>query len=213
MGTNVIRFPARRHARASSRAAKRVSKSAVTPADLALSVDKTADHHSGGIRFLADHLRTATWLAPTSEAMTSNVSQSSMMEANEFKSDMPCIMGPAVPKNKSIVSHDSISHLGQPVLMDQDDEDIAESAWREEFRERLRKAQGNRTQQVMADLLGISRERYSKYVGGRKSMMPTRLLPRFAMICDVDLLELIEGPRKEKKAVEKPPQRQRSRRA
>lgn len=79
--------------------------------------------------------------------------------------------------------------------MSQEDETVAESAWREAFRDRLRAAQGARTQETMAELLGISRDAYSKYVGGRKSMMPVRLLPRFAKICGVDLLELIEGPR------------------
>lgn len=78
--------------------------------------------------------------------------------------------------------------------MADNDEKIAETAWREGFRERLRQAQGGRTQENMAKLLGISRGAYSKYVGSRKSMMPTRLLPKFCVICDVPLLWLIEGP-------------------
>jgi transcriptional regulator with XRE-family HTH domain len=82
--------------------------------------------------------------------------------------------------------------------MQDDDEKIAESKWREEFRQRLIEARGPRTQAVMAHLLGIRTNTYGKYEGGRKSMMPVRLLPRFAQICGKDLVELIEGPRKEK---------------
>jgi len=49
----------------------------------------------------------------------------------------------------------------------------------------------------MAELLGLLTNTYGKYEAeSRKSMMPVRLLPRFAKICGVDLVELIEGPRK-----------------
>lgn len=77
--------------------------------------------------------------------------------------------------------------------MDENDEKQAESQWREEFRQRLIDARGNRTQAVMAELLGIRTNTYGKYEGGRKSMMPVRLLPRFAKICGVSLEYLIEG--------------------
>lgn len=99
--------------------------------------------------------------------------------------------------------------------MASDIEKIAESQWREGFRERIREAQGNRTQETMAKLLGISRDAYSKYVGGRKSVMPARLLPKFCAICDVKLDWLIEGDQKtvpQRKPQEKqPPARRRMR--
>lgn len=76
------------------------------------------------------------------------------------------------------------------------DEDLAESQWREEFRQRIIAARGKRTQAVMAELLGILTNTYGKYEApGRKSMMPVRLLPRFAKICGITLEELIEGPK------------------
>jgi transcriptional regulator with XRE-family HTH domain len=78
------------------------------------------------------------------------------------------------------------------------DDQEAESAWREGFRQRIIAARGIRTQETMAELLGIKTNTYGKYEGGRKSMMPTRLLPKFAKICGVDLVELIEGPKKAK---------------
>lgn len=196
MGT-IHRFPERNHARTSttSRAAKRAKRSASTPAVRATSVASTADHHSAGMLLRLNHLMTDQLLAPTSAAIASRDGHSSMIERNEVKSDIPSILGLAVPKIKAVASHDYSRAVGQSVLMSQEDETVAESAWREAFRDRLRAAQGARTQETMAELLGISRDAYSKYVGGRKSMMPVRLLPRFAKICGVDLLELIEGPR------------------
>lgn len=98
-----------------------------------------------------------------------------------------------------------------------DTEIIAETEWREGFRERLRHAQGGRTQETMAKLLGISRDAYAKYVGGRKSVMPVRLLPKFCAICDVSLDWLIEGDtkvaaqRKAQPQEQPPPARRRTR--
>lgn len=66
-----------------------------------------------------------------------------------------------------------------------------------EFRKRIIEARGGRKQAVMAELLGILTNTYGKYEAeSRKSVMPVRLLPRFAKICGVDLVELIEGSAK-----------------
>lgn len=97
--------------------------------------------------------------------------------------------------------------MGHHVPMEQDDEDIAETVWREGFRKRIVAARGSRTQDVMAELLEINQSTYSKYEGSRKSQMPIRLLPRFCKICGITLEYLIEGkepatkiaPRKRKK--------------
>jgi hypothetical protein len=205
MGGKVI-YPVQFHARSSttSRAAKRVRRSAETPAVLALSVDKTAAHHSDGMLSRFSHLRTAQGPAPTSAAIASLDSQRSMIERNEVKSGMDSIMGQSVPKIKAIVSHDYEPSVGQYVQMAEPDDDVAESEWRDGFRARLKAARGKRTQEDMAELLCISRDAYSKYEGSRASAMPIRLLPRFAKICGVDLLELIQGPRAEKQAPKRP---------
>jgi hypothetical protein len=119
-----------------------------------------------------------------------------MMDRNEVNSVMEMVLGQSVPKRKAIVSADCAQLPGHTVLMTNDDEDLAESQWREEFRQRIIAARGNRTQAVMAELLGILTNTYSKYEApGRKSVMPVRLLPRFAKICGISLEELIEGPR------------------
>jgi DNA-binding XRE family transcriptional regulator len=74
--------------------------------------------------------------------------------------------------------------------MAEDLEKIAESAWREAFRLRLREIQGKRTQEDMAELLGISRDTWNKCVN-RGDMFPIRKLPRLAKLAEMSLEELI----------------------
>lgn len=74
-----------------------------------------------------------------------------------------------------------------------DIEEIAESEWREGFRHRIREAQGNRTQEQMSQLLGITRDRWAKIVGARSTNFPIRLLTKFCAICDRDLIWLLDG--------------------
>ena len=214
----VIRWP-RSHARASavSRAANIVKISAVTPAPIARSVLSTADHHSAGMLLRCDHFSTAEVGAPTSTPMARHEGHRSIMDWKEGKWVMPTSLGQSVPKSKAIVSTDCAQPLGHNVLMADKDNELAESQWREEFRLRIIAARGNRTQAVMADLLGLLTNTYGKYEApGRKSMMPVRLLPRFAKICGIDLVELIEGPKESAakstakpstKAAPKPPKR------
>ena len=76
------------------------------------------------------------------------------------------ILGQNVPKFKDQLSHDLISPVGQSAPMADDVEDIAESQWRDAFRARVREAQGDRKDKDMAKLLGITPERYRKYVSG-----------------------------------------------
>lgn len=111
-------------------------------------------------------------------------------------------MGQSVPKIKAIVSHDYNSALGHNVPMNQDDENIAESAWREGFCERLREVQGKRTQDQMAIVLGISRDNWNKYIN-RGSAVPIRLLPKIAAIGAKSVEWLIDGEPAEK-AVKRP---------
>lgn len=105
---------------------------------------------------------------------------------------MGASMGQSVPKIKAIVSHDYNSGLGHNVPMNQDDENIAETAWREGFCERLRAIQGDRTQDQMAIVLGISRDNWNKYVN-RGSAVPIRLLPKIAAIGGKSTDWLING--------------------
>lgn len=79
--------------------------------------------------------------------------------------------------------------------MDDRIEAIPLSDWEIAFRDRIRRIQGKRTQDDMALLLGISRDRYSKYVGSRMSKMPIWLLPQLARIGGMSIEELIEGPK------------------
>jgi plasmid maintenance system antidote protein VapI len=196
MGT-IIQFLAR-HARAPTttpsmlRAAKPASTSAVKPLSLARSVAKTEAHHSAGILFRRNHLITAQLPAPKSDAIASREGQSSITDRNEVKSDMTVIMGLIVPQCKAKMSHDYSVSAGHYVPMTEDDEKIAESAWRDAFIERLKKVKGSRSQADMADLLDITRDRWNKIIN-RGDAVPTRLLPRLAKIGAVSLEWLIEG--------------------
>lgn len=192
----VIRFPGRHGcAPAGSRAAKRAKRSEVIPFASAFSVARTRVHHSDGMLSRFHHLITAQLPAPTSEAIASRESQSSMIERNESKSGMHESMGLTVPKIKAVLSHDTVSREGHSVPMSESTEDITETEWREGFRQRLIMARKPRTQETMARLLGISRDQYSKYeLKDQPRMMSPRLLPKFADICGVDLRDLIEGP-------------------
>jgi transcriptional regulator with XRE-family HTH domain len=193
------------HARASintaaslRRPAIAVIASAVSPDERATTVARIGAHHSDGMLSRCHHLDICAGVAPLpmSEAQASRVAQSSMIARNDF---MPTIMGQAVPKSKAIMSGDCGWSAGHNVPMRE--EDKAESEWRDGFQSRLIAAQGHRTNAVMAELLGISETRYSKYRGARKSMLPIRLLPKFCKICGITLEYLIEGG---KEPAEKP---------
>jgi hypothetical protein len=181
---------------------------------VAVSVARTADHHSAGSLSRCHHLETAVAGAPVSAAMASREGHSSMMERNEVNSVMAKLLGQPVPKIKAIVSDDCGKGIGHNVLMEDEDDKLAESLWREQFRLRLIAARGNRSQLVMAELLDVKPNTYSKYEApSRASMMSVRKLPLFAKICGVELEELITGkPRP--KAVQsqpKPKTKQKSR--
>lgn len=144
-----------------------------------------------------NHLITDQLLVPTSAAIASRDSHKAMTDLNEGKREsvsMPEVLGPIVPKFKAILSHDLKLPVGHSVPMAADDDDLAESVWREGFRQRVREAQGNRTQEQMAALLGITRDRWAKIVGARSTAFPIRLLTKFCAICDRDLEWLIDGP-------------------
>lgn len=199
-----------------SRAAKATNFSAERPFLRPTELPITADHQPTGILSLCHHLRTAGRLSPISEAKASCESQSLMTSLKDVIFDMPVSLGQFVPKINTNVSTDKTKLSGHSVPMEDDQEKLAETQWREEFRQRIVAARGKRTQADMAYLLGLLTNTYGKYeAASRKSMMPVRLLPRFAKICGVDLVELIEGPRKAQaltkpklvKPVEKPKKR------
>lgn len=116
----------------------------------------------------------------------------------ESESTMHESLGQSVPKCKATLSHDIKLPVGHPVLMADDIDDIAETEWRDGFRQRVREAQGNRTQEQMAKLLGISRDQWAKIVGSRGTRFPIRLLTKFCIICDRELVWLLDGPAVEK---------------
>lgn len=160
---------------------------------MALSVEATRGHHFEGMLSRLNHLITAQFLAPTSTDIASLDGQRSMMERKEDGAGESLIsidLGQLVPNCKADMSHDLGYPLGHPFFMSEPPEKMAESAWREAFSLRLRQIQGNRTQEQMADLLGLSRDTWNKCVN-RGSAFPTRLLPKLAAIGEMSVLELI----------------------
>lgn len=189
-----------RHARASagSRAAKAVSKSAVTPAAEAFSVINIADHHSAGTLSRCHHLETAGAPAPRSAAIASREGQSSMIDRNEAKSDMPMLLRPIVLKRKDILSGDAGILKGHNVLMSPA---VNTKVIKDHFTARIAYARhrAGYTQATMAEALGFGpaddpkgQSKYHKYE--KRSFIPHTLIPQFCALCDVTVGWLYNGP-------------------
>lgn len=193
----VVRFRGR-HARTSttSRAAKRVSKSAVTPADLALSVPRIGDQYSEGIQSRCHHLVTAPAETPISVPKASRAPcaslgpQSSITSRNEDKSAIGHGLGPFVLKCKDILALDAKKSLGHTVPMAESD---AKAQYEQEFIARVKAARiatGKKQWQV-AELMGIKQDQYKHFEVGR--VIPHHLIGRFCLICNIDSNWLITG--------------------
>lgn len=201
----VVRFPVRRHARASSTlAANTAKRSADNPASLALFVARTRVHHSEGILSLSRHFEIAGGRAPMSAAISAWESQSSMIERNEEgESTIPDSVRQSVLKHKDKVSWDEICPQGHNVLMKKPK---PVSVFKEQFTARVAHArhEAGYTQATMAEALGFgptddskAQGKYHKYE--KRSLMPHYLIPQFCALCDVPLGWLYSGP-----AVERP---------
>ena len=191
-------LPARRHARASatSRAARDVNKSAVTPLEIAFSVDKIADQYSDGIQSRCHHFVTMPAEAPISDAIARRAPcasfgpQSSMIDRNEVKSVMPRVIGLIVLKCKAIQSLDCEMPLGHNVRMAEVE---TESQFKQGFMRRVKEARISRAlkQWEIADALGMAQDKYKQYE--TRSLLPHHLIGRFCIICRVDEKWLVTG--------------------
>ena len=97
-------------------------------------------------------------------------------------------MGQSVPLVKDNVSHamrrpwpHNFAMLISPT----------QKQFEDSLRERTRQLRGVRTQEEMAELLGVGFEAYKKYE--TRSPLPQHLLPKFAMIVGCDLEYLLTG--------------------
>lgn len=189
------------------RSAIRARRSKVTPDLFATGVRTMRHHHSEGIESRCGHLRAATTLAPISAASASGEPQTSTT-SRKLKT-MRLDIGQPVLKGKQILSGDFPRGIRQHVPMEQQQADrLANSKWRQEFSARVKQARGTRTQQDMAELLGITQTTYSKYEGSRASIMPPQLMPLFCKICGISLYWLLTGEIPQKKS--KKPRRRRA---
>ena len=115
---DVVRGPWRRHARASARSARRVKSSAVSPAEIALSVESTEAHQLAGMLSRWNHFVTITAVVPTSEAIDARESpQSSTTSLNDVIFAMGEPIGHLVLERKANLSLDCGESLGHNVRM------------------------------------------------------------------------------------------------
>lgn len=190
----IVRFPRKRHVRASinSRAASEVSKSADTRAALATSVANIAAHHSAGTLSRCHHLETAEALAPTSEAIASRESpQSSISARNDVIGlVMPTFIGPIVLKRKAILSLDGVKFLGHTVHMAEAE---TETQYKQRFMARVAEARIARglKQWQLAEALGMAQDKYKQYES--RSLLPHHLIGRFCIVTRVDPEWLVTG--------------------
>ena len=194
----IVKFPHHVRMSAGARAAKSANNSAVKPALRARSVRKSAAHHSAGILFLWGHLRAASTPTPISAASRSGDPQSATISRKLEIMD-GCV-GQSVQKIKANLSRDSVKHLGHAVPMDQDDDGFAL---------RLREIRGPRSQEDMAELLGVTKDAYAKWEN-RGSSPPRRLLPRIWKLGGVTPEWLLENKPPKFKTQRKEPERRRA---
>ena len=200
MGGNVIRPRVRqwfRHARASSRrAAKLAKRSAESSADLAFSVCKMEDHHSGGIQFLCHHLVTMPADAPISDAIANRAPcaslepQSSTTERNDVICDIPPPLGQFVLNGKAFLSLDGGKALGHTVPMAAK---TLKDKLDQELIERVIKARvaAGLTQQEVADGMGVPQDHYKHWE--LKRPIPHFRIPSFCIVVRVEDGWLISG--------------------
>ena len=173
-----------------SRAAKPVNVSAVTPASRTASVAKTASHHSAGMLLRCHHFETVHEFAPMAAAAASLEGQSSITERNELISVMPQVLGQSVLKGKANLSLDGGLPLGHTVRMADSDEEVQ---FKQEFMQRIAQARIARgwKQWQAAEAMGIPQDKYKQYEG--RSLMPHYLIGRFCLVTRVDPVWLMTG--------------------
>jgi hypothetical protein len=165
--------------------------SAVNPAERAVLVRNSGTHQASGMLFRCHHLLTmnSEQPPPTSDAQSTRLGQSSMIDLNDGKSGMPTVLRQPVLDGKPNVSRDCGNGVRQNVFM----ADESASAYKAGFLGRVKAARELRysTQEEIAEVLGMPQPKYSKYE--TRSLMPHQLLPRFCKACGVTMEWLIAG--------------------
>lgn len=187
----VIGFPIT-HARASSRAAIKVSSSEVRPDRTATSVRNIEAQYSAGMLSRCHHLETVGSLTNTSDAIAS-LEAHRAITARKFAipDAMPRSLGPIVLKRKANLSLDGRKSLGHTVPMAESE---TEAQYKGAFIERVkacRIAKGWKQWQ-MAEALGpMPQDKYKQYE--TRSLLPHHLIERFSLICGVNPQWLLTG--------------------
>lgn len=194
----LLRFPVKhrcrgRHALALDKKSSRIidaSRSTETPAERPTLDLATDNHHSAGILFLCDHLRTAYCEAPMSDAIASGDSHKPITSRKVKSLGMRPSIRQIVLERKPNASNDRKKISSQNVPM-------AKAPGATEFKDEFvlrtihaREAQGF-TQEQLAHLLGVSQPKYSKYEG--RTPLPHYLIERFCLACRIDENWLFTG--------------------
>lgn len=177
--------------RTSSRAAKTVSLSEVTPASRATAVDRIADHLSAGMLSRCHHLETAGARTPMSDAMASFEDQSAITSRKDRISAIAGVLGQIVLKCKDNLALDSKKILGHAVPMAESE---TEAQHKQAFIARVkaaRVAKGLKQWQMAEALGGMAQDKYKQYES--RSYLPPHLVERFSLICGVNPGWLVTG--------------------
>lgn len=175
----VLCFPRHATSNRSRRAAKSASNSTVTPEEFALDNLHSADHHSAGIELRCHHLETDVAGWPISAPRASRDGQSSMIERNEVKSDMPLVIGRRVLECKSAVSLDNELALGQTVLMGKRPKVLTAADHGIIWRTIKAREKADVSQPEIAAELGIPQDTYKNYETKRPITVRPELIAPF----------------------------------
>ncbi len=181
---------------AGSRAAKRTRSSAVKPAARATRVLRIRAHQSDGILSRAFHFSTRSAPASISAAMADGEIHSPIMSRNDvMRFAMPESIGQFVLARKrapgeDYPSCDSAARLDHNSTVPKP---VNATNFKAEFVHRVRLARETRgfSQREAAELLGIEQDKYKHYE--TRSFMPHELVPRFCLLCGVDVDWLFSG--------------------
>lgn len=199
----VVQFHAR--ASAGSRAASAAKVSAVKPASRARSVRKIESHHSDGMLLRCGHFLAAATPAPISAANASGESHSPTT-SRKLETMLPLI-GQSVLNCKANLSHDLGNPGGYKPAMAQDE---GYSDFYRAFIARTKAAReaSGYTQAQIGELLdGLAQDHYKQFEG--RSPLPHHLIPRFCLLCRVNMMWMLTGKGKGPAEVPAPAPRRR----
>lgn len=156
----------------------------------AVDVLSIAHHQSAGMELRSPHLRTASGLAPMSDAILNRSGQSPMTSVKDLGvSDMHPVIVHSVLERKSEMSCDTETDILDNPAMDR----MTETEETEAFIRRTRMAREAKfkTQLPVYSYLEVRQSHYKHWE--TKRPMPRRFIPKFCTLCEVSMEWLLTG--------------------